>query len=232
MTEQLEDANFKELDQPNRKLNDYRKGKTGFYSRADKQRRGANYKQPPLEILHTERANVTQTAYPQGKQTDRTFESEARLGSDGHLIPDTEDARRLTDEMISFRDFDDPAFRKKMTGFFLTPRVEAGELMTHDYSGLLGLLLGPECITVLGTNCMFHKTLTEDHRNNCSLRTCMVQTSSDDWNGTNYINHWRPEVQLPGQDEQELDFGVTWAGFTIFELPRLDDDRWNLKLQT
>ena len=52
----------------------------------------------------------------------------------------------------------------------------------------------------------------------------MVHTDDDDWNGTNYLNHWRAEDQAEGQNECELDMGVTWTGFTIFEAPRLYDE--------
>ena len=59
--------------------------------------------------------------------------SNARLGPDGHLVSDTSDSRRLTEEIQTFRDFDDPGYRRKLTEFFLTPSLETGELPTNDY---------------------------------------------------------------------------------------------------
>ena len=108
----------------------------------------------------------------------------------------------------------------------MTPSLETGELPTNDY-----WLVGPA-----GWIRIHHvprRTLYFPREEDGGPRpgllgsrglTCMVHTDDDDWNGTNCLNHWRAEDQAEGQNECELDMGVTWTGFTIFEAPRLYDE--------
>ena len=139
--------------------------------------------------------------------------SNARLGPD-----DCPEARRLTEEMLAFRDIDDPGYRRKLIEFFLAPSLEAGEFLTNDY-----WLVGPagwiRIHHVPGRSLCFSREkdggplpgLLGSRR-----LTCMVHTDDDELNGTNYLNHWRAEDQAGGQNECELEMGVAWTGFTFF----------------
>ena len=235
-TDKLVDNNFKDMENPNRKLDDFWKGRTVFSLRAGSQTKRVYGKQHPGQETQTEKSRQTETT-----ETDETLltkkqmierleqtmrKSNARLGPDGHLVSDTLDSRRLTEEIQTYRDFDDPGYRRKLTEFFLTPSLETGELPTNDY-----WLVGPA-----GWIRIHHaprRTLyfprEEDGGPLPGLLgsrrlTCMVHTDDDDWNGTNYLNHWRAEDQAEGKNECELDMGVTWTGFILFEAPRLYDE--------
>lgn len=54
--------------------------------------------------------------------------------------------------------------------------------------------------------------------------SCMLKAEHDEWRGKNYINWWRPEDQLDGQGESELEMNMDWNGFTIVELSPLGDE--------
>ena len=141
-TDKLVDNNFKDMENPNRRLDNFWKGRTVFSLKPGPQTKRAHGKQHLGRETQTERSRPTETT-----ETDETLltkkqmierleqtmrKSNARLGPDGHLVSDTSDSRRLTEEIQTFRDFDDSGYRRKLTEFFLTPSLETGELPTND----------------------------------------------------------------------------------------------------
>ena len=201
------------MENPNRKLDDFWKGRTVFLLNPGPQTKKAYGKQHPGRETQTEESRPTDKT-----ETDETLltkkhmierleqtmgKSNARLGPDGHLDIDTSDSRRLTEEIQTFCGFDDPGYRRKVTEFFLTPCLETGELPTNDC-----WLVGPA--GWIRVHHVPRRTLyfprEEDGGPNpgllgsCRL-ICMVHTDDDGWNGTNYLNHWRAEDQAEGQHE-------------------------------